>query len=106
MAERDHCPWCAGEASDPRACDCPHDCGIKGCMQSPKMPEVDAGEDGWDDEGCSHEHTEECYDEQGYASYCTHGHYCACGQCGCAGYCDDHVTYNLRPAETGGNPDA
>jgi hypothetical protein len=25
-----------------------------------------------------------------------------CGGCGCPGYCDDYVTYNLRPGETGG----
>ena len=25
----------------------------------------------------------------------------ACGERGCAGYCDDYTTYNLRPAETG-----
>lgn len=28
-----------------------------------------------------------------------------CGRCGtqnCPGYCDDYQTYNLRPAETGG----
>ena len=25
-----------------------------------------------------------------------------CGSPGCPGYCDDYQTYNLRPAETGG----
>ena len=34
---------------------------------------------------------------------CTHSHCFACGECGCAGYCDDYQTYNLRPAETGGS---
>ena len=29
----------------------------------------------------------------------------SCGQSGCPGYCDDYQTYNLRPGETGGEPD-
>jgi hypothetical protein len=28
-----------------------------------------------------------------------------CGEPGCPGYCDDYQTYNLRPAETGGQDD-
>ncbi len=32
-----------------------------------------------------------------------HEHCFNCGVCGCAGYCDDYQTYNLRPAETGGD---
>lgn len=55
-----------------------------------------------DDEPCYHEHDEECEDEQGYLSRCHHEHCFACGGCRCPGYCDDHQTYNLRPAETGG----
>ena len=101
MAEADYCPWCADEAFDPRACTCPHDCGIDGCMQSPKMPELAGLDDGYDDEPCSHEHDEDCYDFQGFY-VCSHSHCFNCGGCGCPGYCDDHQTYNLRPAETGG----
>lgn len=56
----------------------------------------------YDPEPCEHEHDEECYDYQGFLN-CYHEHCFACGQCGCAGYCDDFVTYNLRPAETGGS---
>jgi hypothetical protein len=37
-----------------------------------------------------------CYDEE---EPCL-----ACGTPGCPGYCDDYQTYNLRPAETGGDP--
>lgn len=55
-----------------------------------------------DYEGCYHEHTEECVDDQGYG-HCSHQHCFACGGCQCAGYCDDTATYNLRPpSETGG----
>lgn len=46
---------------------------------------------------CEHECDEDCELEG-----CHHEHFCACGQCGCPGYCDDHETYNLRFAETGG----
>jgi hypothetical protein len=53
-------------------------------------------------EDCSHVCEDECYDYQGFWR-CDHQHYCHCGGCGCAGYCDDYQTYNLRPAETGGN---
>lgn len=28
-----------------------------------------------------------------------------CGKPSCPGYCDDYQTYNLRPAETGGDGD-
>jgi hypothetical protein len=45
---------------------------------------------------CRHEHDEYCEDA------CYHDHCFACGMCGCAGYCDDYQTYNLRPGETGG----
>lgn len=37
------------------------------------------------------------YDDYDYSSPCF-----SCGEPGCPGYCDDYVTYNLRPAETGG----
>lgn len=68
------------------------------------MPVYDEYDD--DDESCHHEHDENCYDDQGYASYCSHQHCFACGGCDCPGYCDDHQTYNLRPpSETGGAPD-
>ena len=32
MTEREHCRWCANEVADPRACTCPHDCGIGYCQ--------------------------------------------------------------------------
>lgn len=65
-------------------------------------------EDEWvndydDDEYCEHDCSEHCDEniaEGGY--YCSHEHCWNCGECGCAGYCDDYQTYNLRPAETGG----
>lgn len=62
-------------------------------------------DDEWDDEPCYHEHHEECYDYQGFSA-CSHQHCFACGGCQCPGYCDDYQTYNLRPAETGGDADA
>lgn len=46
---------------------------------------------------CEHDCDEHC-DWYG----CHHEHCWKCGECGCAGYCDDYQTYNLRPAETGG----
>lgn len=105
MAEAGHCPWCADEASDPRACTCPHDCGIDGCMRNPQMPAPGDFDDDRDDEPCEHEHDEECFDYQGF-NVCSHSHCFNCGGCRCPGYCDDYQTYNLRPAETGGCPDA
>lgn len=70
-------------------------------------PVLDDEYDGdlWDDEPCQHDHDEECYDDDDRATYCTHQHCSACGGCGCPGYCDDYQTYNLRPAETGGEPE-
>ena len=59
-----------------------------------------AFEDDW--EPCRHDHDENCDGEYGYNSGCSHQHCGNCGGCGCPGYCDDHQTYNLRPAETGG----
>ena len=50
---------------------------------------------------CEHDHNEECIDDLGEFD-CHHQHCFNCGECGCAGYCDDYQTYNLRPAETGG----
>ena len=61
-------------------------------------------DDDWEDEACYHDHDEECEDEWGYLNRCSHQHCFACGGCQCPGYCDDHQTYNLRPAETGGQP--
>lgn len=52
-------------------------------------------------ETCYHEHDEDCYDYQGFYA-CRHYHCIGCGGCQCPGYCDDYQTYNLRPAETGG----
>ena len=59
--------------------------------------------DDWDDEDeyCEHICDEECEDYQGF-SQCLHQHCMNCGGCTCPGYCDDYVTYNLRPDETGG----
>lgn len=58
-----------------------------------------------DDEPCDHICEDSCYDEYGEWN-CGHQHCFACGGCNCPGYCDDHQTYNLRPAETGGDEDA
>lgn len=68
--------------------------------QQPAAADLD-GED--DDAPCYHDHDEECYDHQGFFT-CSHSHCWNCGGCQCPGYCDDYVTYNLRPAETGGTP--
>ena len=57
------------------------------------------GED-WDGV-CEHDCDDVCELEG-----CSHQHCWSCGECGCAGYCDDYQTYNLRPSETGGQPDA
>jgi hypothetical protein len=57
-----------------------------------------------DDEPCFHEHDEWCEDYQGF-NVCSHQHCFNCGGCRCPGYCDDYQTYNLRPAETGGEED-
>jgi len=66
---------------------------------------ADAGDDDWDDEPCTHDCDENCYSE--YDEWqCRHQHCFACGGCGCPGYCDDYQTYNLRPDETGGEPDS
>jgi hypothetical protein len=59
-----------------------------------------AFEDDW--EPCSHDHDEECYDEDPGVYDCHHQHCWNCGECECPGYCDDYQTYNLRPDETGG----
>ena len=53
------------------------------------------------DGSCEHDCDEDC---EWYG--CGHQHCMGCGECGCAGYCDDYQTYNLRPAETGGASDA
>jgi len=49
---------------------------------------------------CHHDCDEDCDPD------CDHQHCWNCGMCGCAGYCDDYQTYNLRPAETGGTEPA
>jgi hypothetical protein len=63
-------------------------------------------DDGWQDDDefgdpCDHDCDEDCYDELDQHD-CRHEHCFNCGGCGCAGYCDDYQTYNLRPEETGG----
>jgi hypothetical protein len=45
---------------------------------------------------CAHDEPCRCYDEYECPS---------CGTPGCPGYCDDYQSYNLRPEETGGDPD-
>lgn len=92
MSVTDLCPTCGG------------DCGTSEC-ETLAEANTDAraeGFDDFDDEPCEHEHDEDCYDYQGFYA-CTHQHCGGCGRCDCAGYCDDHQTYNVRPpAETGG----
>jgi hypothetical protein len=93
MSDAGQCPTCGG------------DCGTGDCES---LSAADAGAqadgfDDWDDEPCHHEHDEWCEDFQGF-SVCSHQHCWNCGGCGCPGYCDDHETYNLRPAETGAAP--
>ena len=53
-----------------------------------------------DDGECTHSCADGCWEYED--GYCHHEHMCTCGQCDCPGYCDDHETYNLRFAETGG----
>jgi hypothetical protein len=84
------CPECGGcENTGERPC--------PGCeVQQILDEDVD-----W--EPCDHEHSEWCEDDDGRFDRCDHQHCFNCGGCGCAGYCDDTSTYNLRPpAETGG----
>lgn len=91
MSDTDQCPTCGG------------DCGRFEC-ESLTEAQAEAREAGFadlDDEPCEHEHDEECYDYQDFL-VCTHQHCGNCGGCGCPGYCDDFVSYNLRPSETGG----
>jgi hypothetical protein len=93
VSDTDLCPTCGG------------DCGTDECetlAEANAGAQADGFED-WEDEPCRHEHDEECADGQGYLSYCTHQHCGNCGGCDCPGYCDDHRSYNLRPAETGGS---
>lgn len=93
VSSTDECPRCGG------------DCGTSECESYPDPADVDqaaaelALEGDW--EPCQHDHTEECYDYQGFLS-CRHQHCWNCGGCNCPGYCDDYQTYNLRPSETGG----
>jgi hypothetical protein len=59
----------------------------------------------WDGDYCEHEcELDGCFGD-GFA-FCHHEHCMNCGGCRCPGYCDDYQTYNLRPSETGGPPDA
>jgi len=91
VSDTDQCPTCGG------------DCGTECESLASANAEAQAdGFDDWDDEPCHHEHDEYCWDDFGNYT-CTHQHCGACGGCGCPGYCDDHTTYNLRPAETGGS---
>lgn len=84
-------------------CTCTADCGRRLCDWATVTGECESlaeaqaqaraqGFEDWDDEPCDHDCDEECEDYQGFS--------------GCPGYCDDHQTYNLRPAETGGDDGA
>lgn len=99
MSETDACSRCGGDCP---MTSCP-ECG--GCENTGTQPcpacQPDSPGYEWDDEPCSHEHDEECYDYQGFF-ICSHTHCMNCGGCNCPGYCDDFTTYNLRPTETGG----
>jgi hypothetical protein len=88
VSDTDQCARCGG------------DCGTSECESDIDQTAAElALEDDW--EPCHHDCDEDCYDYQGFWQ-CQHQHCFACGGCGCAGYCDDHQTYNLRPGETGG----
>lgn len=72
MTERDYCRWCADEVADPRACTCPHDCGISHCRRAAAAP---AG----CRRGCPRGEcycSEPCYGDQAYTGICP----------GCGGY--------------------
>jgi len=70
-----------------------------GVLWLPRGGSADYAEDDW--EPCDHDCDEDCYND--YDEWdCRHRHCFNCGGCGCPGYCDDYVTYNLRPGETGG----
>jgi hypothetical protein len=54
----------------------------------------------YDDDMC-----QDCCEPDGRCT-CDDEYECpSCGTPGCPGYCDDYTTYNLRPDETGGEPD-
>jgi hypothetical protein len=92
VSDTDQCPTCGG------------DCGTSECesLAGANAEAQAAGFVQWDDEPCSHVCEDDgCYDYQGFSA-CTHQHCMNCGGCQCPGYCDDHGTYNLRCAETGG----
>ena len=102
MSVTDACARCGGDCG---MSSCPECGGCENTGEQPcpacQPPPGSLSEGGWDDEPCTHEHDEDCYDYQGFY-VCTHSHCFNCGGCECPGYCDDHRTYNLRPAETGG----
>lgn len=62
--------------------------------------DYDEDEDGYCEHDCG---ADGCLDE--WPETCLHEHCPNCGECGCPGYCDDYQTYNLRPSETGGQPE-
>jgi hypothetical protein len=106
MTVTGQCSRCGGDCPLNPACPECMGCentGVQPCPACQPPPPGDLSGGGWDDEPCRHEHDEECVDEHGYLSYCTHQHCGNCGGCDCPGYCDDERTYNLRPAETGGS---
>jgi hypothetical protein len=80
---------------------CGGDCPMGQCEVYDIDQAAEEFDDDYDDEPCEHEHDEECFGPNG-EWWCTHEHCMNCGGCTCPGYCDDYQTYNLRPAETGG----
>ena len=96
------CARCGGDCP---MTDCPAcgGCEITGEQPCPACQPAPGkiGYDEYDDEPCCHDCDDDCYDEYGEWR-CDHQHCFNCGGCGCPGYCDDFVTYNLRPSETGG----
>lgn len=100
-AYRDH-EFCGNCGLDVPGCGCPRDCGT--CQERRTYcghlrATADTADDDWGGV-CEHDCDDVCEMEG-----CSHSHCFACGECGCAGYCDDYQTYNLRPSETGGQPD-
>ena len=105
MSETDQCSRCGGDCGITRCPECGgcENTGVQPCPACQPGPVGDLSAGDWDDEPCSHDCDESCEDEYGEHA-CCHQHCMNCGGCGCPGYCDDYVTYNLRPAETGGSP--
>ena len=107
MSDTDQCARCGGDCGMSRCPECGgcENTGPGGTFRECPSCQLDrtaaelALEDDW--EPCDHDCDEDCYND--YDEWdCRHRHCFNCGGCGCPGYCDDYVTYNLRPGETGG----